>query len=160
MYIELKLTIEKGELTDESFHQIISLLEEPCGFYVDDVGARLSNKFDSVEKCAAAIELLLREVAEPKERTFIIVLLCWGKGVAPNTPDNIEAEHSAVIYYDIGKKGFLFFLYESSRGKRESPQTQRHSLSLSKKNGSYYIYTIVTPKKTRQKWKGDVARSK
>ena len=41
MYIELKLTIEKGELTDESFHQIISLLEEPCGFYVDDVGARL-----------------------------------------------------------------------------------------------------------------------
>ena len=102
MYIELKLTIEKGELTDESFHQIISLLEEPCGFYVDDVGARLSNKFDSIEKCAAAIELLLREVAEPKERTFIIVLLCWGKGVAPNTPDNIEAEHSAVIYYDIG----------------------------------------------------------
>lgn len=129
MYIELKLTIEKGELTDESFHQIISLLEEPCGFYVDDVGARLSNKFDSVEKCAAAIELLLREVAEPKERTFIIVLLCWGEGVAPNTPDNIEAEHSAVIYYDIGKKVF-YSSYTNPRGEKEKARRHKDALCL------------------------------
>ena len=41
MYIELKLTVEKGQLTDESFHQIVSLLEDPCGFHIDDCGARI-----------------------------------------------------------------------------------------------------------------------
>ena len=123
MYIELKLTVERGQLTDESFHQIVSLLEDPCGFHIDDVGARISNKFDSVEKCAMAIELLLRDVAVPKERTYIIVLLCWGEGVAPNTPDNIEAEHSAVMYYDIGKKVF----YSSFTNPRmEKEKARRH----------------------------------
>lgn len=70
MYIELKLTVEKGQLTDESFHQIVSLLEDPCGFHIDDCGARISNKFDSVEKCAMAIELLLRDVAVPKRKNL------------------------------------------------------------------------------------------
>lgn len=124
MYIELKLTVEKGKLTDESFYQMTSLLEEPCGFYMDDVGARLSNKFDNVENCAAAIELLLRKVAEPEERTSIMVLLCWGEGVAPNTPDSIEAEHSAVIYYDIGKKVF-YSSYTNPRGEKE--KARRHT---------------------------------
>lgn len=118
MYIELNLVVEKGKLTDESFYQLISLLEEQCGFYMDDIGARLSNKFDNVETCALAIELLLRTVAEPEKRTSITVLLCWGKGVAPNTPDNIEAEHSAVIYYDIGKKVF-YSSYTNPRGEKE-----------------------------------------
>lgn len=150
MYIELKLTVEKGQLTDESFHQIVSLLEDPCGFHIDDCGARISNKFDSVEKCAMAIELLLRDVAVPKERTYIIVLLCWGEGVAPNTPDNIEAEHSAVMYYDIGKKVFYSSFTNPRMEKRRRADIK---MTIKQKKGSYYYYKIVAPAKTRRNGK-------
>lgn len=92
MWYELRLEIYNGKLTENSMNIILERLLQN-GFFYDNCGALLSNKFKSYHAVIDCMEQILEENARVEAgEPIAAVYVYYGNGVEPNTSYEETAE--------------------------------------------------------------------